>query len=345
MSDQPPAAHPAPPPPPPPPRRRSATWLRVIAILAVVFLLGSLAMNFVLLVTIGAVATGLDTNPASKVDTEIVHSAGSDRIAILPIVGTIDGAQYTRVNLFCDAIEASTQIKAVVLEVDSPGGGITASDDIYNRLLTLKKRRGFKVWVSMQGLAASGGYYVSMAGDKLYAERTSLTGSIGVIWPSFELTKMLDKIGVTPEVIKSDEASTYKDAGSPWKRFTEEDRAYIRGLVNNAHERFKKVVEEGRDKKLLAKIDDVAIGRIWPADEALKLGLIDEIGYRDDVCDALARDSGLVQPTIVRLKERHSILDTLTASTSLGSPKVSIEVSPKLLDEIRSPRMEYRWQP
>ena len=161
----------------------------------------------------------------------------------------------------------------------------------------------------MGGLAASGGYYVSMAGEKIYAEPTTLTGSIGVIWPAFEITDLMQKIGVTPEIITSTPA-VWKDSGSPFAKFTPKDIDYIRGLVNNAHERFAEIVVAGRGKRLKLPITDIAIGKIWSATEARdKYGLVDEIGYLDQVYTQLAAAKGISNPTVVRLKERHSLLE------------------------------------
>jgi protease-4 len=330
----------------PMPARGSGRVWRILTLLLAIGLIGSLAANVLLVGTFGVIYGGLNETPGAAVDEELIHSgSSSDKIAILPIEGEVDGAMSRRVAAFCDAVTIDPSIKAIVLEVDSPGGTITASDEIYNALLTLKKSRDLKMYVSMQSLAASGGYYISMAGDKLYAEPTTLAGSIGVIWPAFEVSRLLDKIGVTPEVIKSDQANEFKDAGSPLKKFTEEDRAYIRGLVNHAHARFRDIVASSRDKRLHASIDDIAVGKIWTADDALKLGVIDEIGYRDDVCSAIAHDTGLVSPTIVRLREKHSVFETLGLSAAAASPKMSVTITPEMLNDLRSPRMEYRWQP
>ena len=147
---------------------------------------------------------------------------------------------------------------------------------------------------------------------------------------------------MTPEIIKSNSSSDYKDAGGPFRPFTDKDREYIRGLVNNAQDKFSAVVDAGRKGKLKKPIAEVAIGKIFTADEALDLGLIDEIAYLDDVCTKTAADVGLTNPTIVRLKIRSGFLEALTAAAPGGSPKVELKVDPALVDELMHPRMEYK---
>ena len=329
----------------PAPKRRRG--LKIFAVLVTVLLAGSIAANLVMVVmvmVVSAAVGGGGDGPASHVQSEVISKGGGDKIAIVPVTGTVDDAMYERLRNYCEFVREDPSIKAVILEVDTPGGTVTASDEIYHLLLGLKGTNR-KLVVSMRGLTASGGYYLSMAADKLYAEPTTLTGSIGVIWPSFEVTELMKKWGVQSEVVKSDAAAEFKDAGSPFKKFTEEDRAYIKGLVNSAHAKFAGIVEIGRKGKLTVPIKDVAIGKIWTSDDALKLGLVDEIAYMDEVCEKTAKEAGIGSPTIVRLKNRGGILEALSASTPMGGGKVEVRVDAKQLEELRSGRgMEYLYE-
>jgi len=329
---------------PAPPRRRG---LKIYAFLVTLLFAGSLFVIFVLLMFVIGVlgstmgGSGRFNTPANRVSTEVLVSGGSDQIAILPISGSIDDRMYDYVRNYCDYIKNDRSIKAVIIEVDSPGGGVTASDEIYHELMELKKTH--KLVVSMRSLAASGGYYVSMAADKLYAEPTTLTGSIGVIWPSFQVTDMMQKIGVKPEFIKSSNASDYKDAGSPFKEMTDEDRDYIRGLLNNMHDKFAVIVSTGRSGKLTKPIQEIAVGKIWTADDAKTLGLIDGIAYLDEVCANTASDAGLHNPTIIRLKNRLGLLEALSASSVLGGGKVEVNLNPRQLENSGAGSMEFRF--
>lgn len=340
---------PYPPPPAPAPRGRSG--LKIFALLLGLFLLVSIFANFVmfLMVVVFSAAAGGGTaeGPASKVVAETLRPGSGlgmgDKIAVVPVTGAVDETMADEMFAFCEYIKKDPDIKGVVLEVDSPGGGITASDEIHHLFADLRAS-GRRLVVSMRSLAASGGYYISMPADKIYAQPTTLTGSIGVIWPAFEVTELMDKVGVTPEVIKSDLANDYKDAGSPLKKFTDKDRAYIRELVNNAHGKFSAVVEVGRRGKLKEDIKNIAVGRIWPADEALKLGLIDEIAYLDQVCSQTAADLGLTNPTVIRLRRKTGLLEALSAKSI--SPKVEVKIDRAALQGLMNggdvPRMEYR---
>jgi protease-4 len=251
-----------------------------------------------------------------------------------------------RMRIFVDHVKDDPNVKAVILEINSPGGGITASDEIHHLFTDLRTKYQKKLVVSMRTLAASGGYYVAVPAEKIYAQPTTLTGSIGVIWPAFEVTGMLDKIGVTPEVIKSDQANDFKDAGSPLHKFTDKDREYIKGLVNNAHQRFRKIVEDGRKGKLAVSIDEIAIGKIWTAEEAKAKGLVDEIAYPDQIVAAVAAEAGLSDPKVVRLKKRGGLLDALTASSPFGSTHVELKLDPSTLQQVQDAaagRLEYRY--
>jgi protease-4 len=335
--------------PPPAPRGRSG--LKIFSVVIGLFLLVSLLANFVMflmVIVISAAAGGSNTEgPASHVEAETLRPGtglgAGDKIAVVPVSGTVDESMADQMLAFCEYIKKDPSIKGVVLEVDSPGGGITASDEIHHLFADLKAS-GRRVVVSMRSLAASGGYYISMPADRIYAQPTTLTGSIGVIWPAFEVTGLMEKVGVTPEVIKSDQANDFKDAGSPLKKFTAKDREYIKGLVNNAHTKFSAVVDAGRRGKLKEPISDIAVGKIWPADEALKLGLIDEIAYLDEVCTKTAADLGLANPTVIRLRRKSGLLEALGVRSV--SPKIEVKIDRNAIEGLMggtdAPRMEYR---
>jgi len=328
--------------PPQPPRRGKG--LMIFAIVLLVLLLVSIAFNGLLVLAVGAVAMGegggLTGNPQVKYAP--IQHGGNDKVAILPISGVIDEAQVAKVRLFGDAIINDATIKAVVVEVDSPGGGITAADEIHQEIQRIKAAKNGHLLVSMRGLAASGGYYVSMPASRIYAQPTTLVGSIGVIWPAFEMSGLLDKIGVTPEVITSDQAK-YKDMGSPYRKFTPEDREYIRGLVNEAHKKFVDIVTDGRKGLLKVGMEQVAIGRIWSAQKALDMGLVDEIAYLNKVIQDAETDTGIGagKATVVRLEQKISLFDSLQLQSQ--SPKITL--SANSIIELQPTKMEYRWVP
>jgi protease-4 len=174
--------------------------------------------------------------------------------------------------------ENDRRVKAVVLKVDSPGGTVTASDVLYHEILSFKERTGAAIVVSMMNVAASGGYYISLPSDYIVAHPTTITGSVGVVFVQPKFTGLMEKIGVDVDVSKSGEK---KDMGSPFRDASEEEKKIMQNLTDSLGKRFVDLVSEHRDVTV-AQLEDIASARIYLADEALKFGLIDEIGYIED---------------------------------------------------------------
>lgn len=188
-----------------------------------------------------------------------------------------------------DVAEKDTSIKGVILRVNSPGGSVTASDLIYHEIKAFKEERpDVPVIAFMQDVAASGGLYVSMAADEIYALPTTVTGSIGVITMLPDLRGLSDKVGFGMRVIKSGEN---KDLGSPWRDMTPEEKKIFQDMIDSMYQKFLSVILEGRESKGLTreKLLTFADGRILRADEAKELGVIDGIAYPDEVIE-LARE-------------------------------------------------------
>jgi len=186
-------------------------------------------------------------------------------------------------------------VKSVVIAIDSPGGTITASDIIYHEILRFKERTGKKVVVSMIDVAASGGYYSALPADWIMAHPTTITGSVGVIFMRPKVTGLLDKIGVDVEVSKSGQD---KDMGSPYRPTTPEEAALFQSLIDGYAARFYMLVDKHRsltpDNMKLVKT-----ARVFTADEALKIGLIDQIGYLDDTFAKARKLAGLPEDAVV----------------------------------------------
>lgn len=187
-------------------------------------------------------------------------------------------------------------LKAVILRIDSPGGGVTASDVIYRMLLDFKKETKVPIYVSMLDVAASGGYYIAMAGDEIYAHPTSITGSIGVIAVIPQLQGLGQKIGVHMEVIKSGDN---KDLGGIFKDMSEDQRLILQGIIDDLHERFVEVVMTGRPNMGEDQVRTLADGRIYTAREALANNLIDGIMYLDDLVEHVRKKHRLRDPRVI----------------------------------------------
>ena len=221
----------------------------------------------------------------------LVASPAREKVLMIDIDGTISSTLETgflareksvvaRVFDRLERAAADPAIKAVILRLDTPGGEVTASDIVYHEILRFKEKTGKPVVGLMMSVAASGGYYIAMACDAIVAHPSTLTGSIGVIsiFPSVE--SLMSKIGVKVNVIKSGPA---KDSGSPFRDMTEDEKKIFQGIIDEYYGDFLDVVARGRKGKVpAADLRTIADGRVYTAPQALKLGLIDAVGYFED---------------------------------------------------------------
>lgn len=199
-------------------------------------------------------------------------------------------------------------IKGIILEVDSGGGGITASDIIYNALLDFKAVQADRMVVALMGdMAASGAYYVSLAADEIVAHPTTLTGSIGVIMQSYNVRELARKLGIEDVTIKS---GTNKDLLNPFRELSDDQRAMLQKLVDSLHTRFVRLVAEARELDEV-EVRKLADGRVFLAEEALELKLIDSLGYMADAEKAMADLLKVDNLHVIRYEEERSIFDLL----------------------------------
>ena len=208
---------------------------------------------------------------SGKTSTAMRPLPGGDRVALVKVEGVIIAPERI-VDEVNDYAEDSS-VKAIVLRVDSPGGGVVAAQEIYNALMNAKKE-GKKIVVSMGSVAASGGYYIAAAADKIVANPGTLTGSIGVKMEYPIVEKLFDKIGVKQMVIKSGE---YKDVGSPFRPMTERERKLIQNVIDDVQNQFIEAVAKGRSMSV-ADVRAIADGRIFTGRQALELKLVDQMG-------------------------------------------------------------------
>jgi len=270
------------------PRRRRTSAL---GSLLIVFLMLGLAGS--MLLNLGLLFGGSSLESERKLrEKHFSHERyGADKIAVISLEEVILGEDEGFVKRQIDQIAEDEDVKAVVLRVNSPGGTVTGSDYLYHHLCRLRDERKIPVVVSMGSVAASGGYYVAMAvGDTpetIFAEPTTWTGSIGVIIPHYDLSLLLkEKLGVEDDSISS---HPLKNMGSFAKAMTEEERQIYQTLVDETFERFKGIVREGRpkfrDEEGDEALRELATGQVFTADQALKHGLVDKIGFIEDAID------------------------------------------------------------
>jgi protease-4 len=271
-----------------------------------------------------------------------------DKVAIVSVAGAILGGDgFVRAQL--DQIEEDESVKAIVLRVDSPGGTVSGSDEIHHRLAKLAEKRSLPVVVSMGGIAASGGYYVAMANraadDVIFAEPATLTGSIGVIIPHFDVSQALRKYDVRDDSIAS---GPLKEMLSPTKERTpelaEKERKLLQELVDDMFRRFKEIVRAGRPKLDEAAVDAVATGQIFTARQALEAGLVDRIGFLEDAIGRAVELAGLTEKTarVVKYTKPKGLLDEVLGGAVPGS-----RVDLAAIAELTTPRGWYlcSWLP
>lgn len=337
----------------PPPPRRGGGWKSALMVLCFLLLGASLLINVLLL---GAVAIG-GGGGGGLVQAQLAEGNDSEKIAVIPIHGIIDANAAAYFDRYMKTAEQDASVKAIVLDIDSPGGTISGSDQIYHRIQRFKQNKpNTPVVVSMGSLAASGGYYAACAADHLFAQPTTMTGSIGVIMPSMNFSKLLEKYGVEENSVISTGAP-FKNAGSPTQAMTEQHRAYYQALCDQAFDQFKTIVKDGRKGKLtVSTVDEVANGKIYSAADALKLGLIDQEGYLEDAWKYAASTAGLSKPSVVRYQVPPTFIQQLLARGGLPAPlgqssggngttvNVNVNLDPALLEQFAAPRPLYMWR-
>ena len=234
--------------------------------------------------------------------------AFGDKIAIVEIRGVI-----TQSSGIIDEIHQYLEddgVKAIILRIDSPGGGVGPSQEIHREVLKGKEKK--RIVTSMGSVAASGGYYIACASDLIVANPGTITGSIGVIMEFTNIEELFKKIGIKGVVLKSGE---HKDIGSPFREMTPEEKRIIQEVIDSVHQQFIKAVAEGR-KLDRSKVTQIADGRILTGEQAKQLGLVDQIGNLDDAIDATAKLVGIEgKPDILYPKKKFSIWELLIRET------------------------------
>ncbi len=222
----------------------------------------------------------------------------SGRVGLVELVGEISDSNPVVEQL--ERLDRDPTVRAVVLRIDSPGGGVAASQEIYEAVRKIRED-GKPVIASMAGVAASGGLYVACAADSIVSNPGTLTGSIGVIMSFPNTEELFRKVGVRLEVVKT---GTFKDIGSIWRPMTAQERELVQEVLTNVYDQFIDAIVEGRSMNR-EEIIPYADGRIFSGDQALDYGLVDRLGDLDDAIDLAAKMGGIRgRPTVVRKERR-----------------------------------------
>jgi protease IV len=228
-------------------------------------------------------------------------SESGQKVAIIHVSGVITGGSSGGGGLFDDSHAGAeglikslerarndNDVKAIVLRINSPGGSAAGSQEVYDEIMKVR-RDGKVVVTSMGDLAASGGYYIACASDKIYANGSTLTGSIGVIMETSDMSQLFKKLGIEFDVIKS---GKHKDMGSPYRKMSPEEKQLAQDMINDVFGQFVSAVSEGR-KIPKARVRKIADGRVFTGVQARKLGLVDVLGGFEEAKAAAARLAGI----------------------------------------------------
>ena len=303
-------------------------------------------------VIVGLAGALSDSSESTLVFEETISGdeTATGKIVVLPIEGVIETNEYGFLREAIDCIADDERVRGVVLRINSPGGTISGSDYYYTLLQDLKAELDVPIIASMGDVAASGGYYIATAADQIFAERSTLTGSIGVIVSMYDASELCEKVGVASTPVVS---GPMKGMGDFMKKPTPEETAVWQALVDESYEQFLDVVragrpwyrgEDGENAETFAEDRDaelrrVADGRIYTAKQAKDLRLIDEIGFLDDAIDAAIKAAGLTQETaeVVRYEE----LESWTSALGLSALAKRNEPLEKAMDAVATPRGYY----
>lgn len=286
-------------------------------------LIGLIVIGVILVVFVGTILL-----LAYMFRRETPTFALGDKVAVVEISGVISNSREV-----IRGIKSFTEdggVKAIVLRIDSPGGGVGAAQEIYREVV--KAKRVKKVVASLGGVAASGGYYVACGADKIVANPGTITGSIGVVMQFANIEELLKKIGYKGYVIKS---GPHKDIGSPFREMVPEERALLQEVIDTVHHQFIKAVAEQR-KLPIEKVTAIADGRIFAGEQALAFGLVDKLGNLEDTIEFAAKMAGIKgKPNVVYARKRkRSLFDYFME-----------KVAQRLTEEVQEthPHLDYLW--
>ena len=284
------------------------------------FLLLSVIVNFALISSQSSLA---QLSSGSQETFVSGARAAKDRIALIKLEGTIMPPFTGRILDMIESASEDDTIKGVILSIDSPGGLVADSHQIYHRLKQLALAKKKPIYVSMKRIAASGGVYASMGiGEKgkIFAEPTTWTGSIGVIIPRYDMTGVAEKFGVTSDSLTTGE---FKDSLNPFRPLSDRDREVWGAIIDDSFDRFVSIIAEGRASLDEATVrDELATGQIFTANQAVINGLIDDIACEDEVIETLQTDLNIESMGVITYRYTPTPLEILMGNVEARDPEV-----------------------
>ncbi len=284
----------------------------------------------------------LRTAAAGRNFNEYVITKGAvhQRIAVVEVANiiTVETAEIVRQQL--DIILEDTTVKAVIIRIQSPGGTVVASDQIHHLIGRLREKKAIPIVAYMAGLAASGGYYAAVACDRIIAEPTTITGSIGVVMQTFTMKPLFEeKLGIIPVTVKSGER---KDWPNAFKDITPEQLDYIdQKLIRPAYQRFVELVDNGRKHLSLEQVKTLSDGSIYYAQEAKENGLIDHVGYFENAVKIVSDMAGITSPQVFGYNKIFGWADFMQMKASSAD---FMTAGKDFVSDMQSPKLLYIWQ-
>lgn len=303
---------------------------------------------------LGCITINLPSGELEPLVETVVAGQGESKVLLVEIdgvitetsevadfFGTVSEGTVSRLREELDRARRDSQVKALVLRINSPGGTVTGSDLLYQEVMRFKRERNVPVVAHLMGVAASGGYYVAVAADTIHAQRTSVTGSIGVIFSGINVSGLMEKIGVADQTMTS---GRFKDAGSMLRPMRPEERAQLQSVIDDLYSQFVEVVQSGRSNLTPEQVQTLADGRIYSATQALENGLVDEIGTLEDSVSEARRRAGLQSALVVTYHRPREYAENYYTQPpeQMGSPL--IDLWPDALP-LRGPAFLYLWAP
>ncbi|MDP4459982.1 signal peptide peptidase SppA [Staphylococcus hyicus] len=324
---------------------------RIVAIiLAAVIVMSGIVMSIVTTLASNFFNGGM-TNFDQVPTTVVKNGSPSHQIAEVVVKGEItgnasggllggEGYNHKLILKQLDTIKNDDSIKGVLLTVNTPGGGTYESDELYQKLKEVKTK-GKKIYVQMETIAASGGYYISMPADKIYAGPQTLTGSIGVISQSMDYSELLKNLGIKTNTIKS---GSHKDIMSPQREMTNEERDILQSINKDSFDQFVNVIKEGRHMSE-DKVRKLADGRIYSAQQAKAHHLIDDIGYKNEALKAMKKELKLKNPQIITFDTSQQGLGSLFGiKTTFESLQTNVKQIKNILNNQSDTRPMYLYE-
>lgn len=264
---------------------------------------------------------------------------------VIPITGEISRSPGSFNEIFDQlfiAANITQDVRAIIFLVDSPGGEVTACDNLFFEIQKLKTQ-DIRIVTYVRGISASGAYYITANSDYIIASPTAMVGSIGVImkWLNFE--GLASNLGITEETIKSSEM---KDIGSPFKKMSQRERMVLQKLINNAFVRFKTIVRLGRQMND-HQLSMIATGEVWTADDAKKLNLVDHVGYMRDAFLVTTELTGVINPNIIIYRKEIGFWDSIKSMAPINQGSSQITTYPEMIIHrtLPPPTLLYQWIP